>query len=252
MLMKRLIRKKKSQRQGPRGRNSKCESAYIPTYIYTLLYIVRNGIKSGDKRFFFRSRVVVAVWNIYGRGAGRRVVSCILKIVRCNPEERRRDRLKSIVEATGYKFGVRLLSKSACRRMQLTHDMHHIFCPSLQLPSNVPPLLDTSRIGTLRHFFPAASLLRRVYYNYPGPLLQIIHYTRVLRCRNCSSHCFHCSEHQKKMKRHCPHCVVTNFFTDVRSVRVFSVAASCSFVLPSVRPVFAPFFPPETEFRMRY
>lgn len=117
------------------------------------------------------------------------------------------------VEATGYKFGVRLLSKSACRRMQLTHDMHHIFCPSLQLPPNVPPLLDTSRIGTLRHFFQAASLLRRIY-NYPGPLLQIIHYTRVLRCRNCSSHSslFRTHQRNKTLSAHC------KFFTTAPSV----------------------------------
>lgn len=148
-----------------------------------------------------------------------------------------REASRSIREATGYKFGVRLLSKSACRRMQLTHNMHHIFCPSLQLPLNVPPLLDTSRIRTLRHFFQAASLLRRVC-NYPGPLLQIIHYTRVLRCRNCSSHTVHLFPNPTK--RHCPHCKI---FHD-GSVRVFSVVASCcSFVLPSVQAAFAPFFP---------
>lgn len=174
-------------------------------------------------------------------------MSCILKIVRCNPEERRRDRLDD--EATGYKFGVRLLSKSACRRMQLTHDMHHIFCPSLQLPPNVPPLLDTSRIGTLRHFFQAASLLRRVY-NCPGPLLQIIHYTRVLRCLNCPSH--HSYSHYccSVNTKHCPY--TTRIFTTsspcrlrLRVAFLNSVSAallSCSFVLPFVHSLLAPFF----------
>lgn len=182
------------------------------------------------------------MWFIQ-KGCGT-VLSCILKIVRCNPEERRRDRLDD--EATGYKFGVRLLSKSACRRMQLTHDMHHIFCPSLQLPPNVPPLLDTSRIGTLRHFFQAASLLRRVY-NCPGPLLQIIHYTRVLRCLNCPSHhsySHYCSENTK----HCPY-TTRIFHDDVSSASspccVFNsvlAALCCSFVLPFVHSLFAPFF----------
>lgn len=60
--------------------------------------------------------------------------------------------------------------------------MNHISCPFLQFSSNIPSLLDTSRIGALRHFSAAKSLLhcRRVYYISYYPSLQTIHYTKIL------------------------------------------------------------------------
>lgn len=107
----------------------------------------------------------------------------------------------------------------------LTHYMHHIFCPSLQLPPNVPSLLDTSRIGTIRHIFLAASsLLRR-----SGPLHQIIHYTQVLCClklppppRLHSTKCTLCPTQTLKT-------VSALFYYFAR----ISVAVSCSIVLPA-------------------
>lgn len=58
----------------------------------------------------------------------------------------------------------------------LTDYVHHVSRPSPELPPNVPPLLDASRVGTVRHFFLAASSSRRVH----RPSLQIVHYTRFL------------------------------------------------------------------------
>lgn len=75
--------------------------------------------------------------------------------------------------------------------MPLTHNVHHGFCPSLQFSPNVSPLLDTSRVGTVRHFLQTADLLlcsQRHYHVYScfGPSLQIIHYTRVSRDEFCA------------------------------------------------------------------
>lgn len=78
------------------------------------------------------------------------------------------------------------------KKKQLTDNMNHIFCPSLEFSSNIPSLLDTSRVRTLRHFFRAASLLhllRNLISFYP--LLRNNHYTKLLLFRNfLRSHTF--------------------------------------------------------------